>query len=105
VELEGGSQVSPRLHSGNVLVDSLAQNVPQMLDIVNVRGQCRPLHHPDPVLLQELLCNSNRVRGGIILLKHQSVGSPVLSKEWQQSWVEHIVDVALSCKRAIDHQL
>ena len=55
VVLEGANQVTPRMDSVDMVVYSTAQYVPERLNTSCVRGHGRPYHHPDSVLLQELL--------------------------------------------------
>ena len=55
VVLEHSNQVTPSLDPGNVLVDSSPQYVPEMFSTVHVRRQGRPGHHPDSILLNELV--------------------------------------------------
>ena len=99
--LEGGNQVTPGLNSKDVVLDSPAQYpkwsarlkalpnnnnspaqyVPEMFNTIHVTGHGRPGHHPDPVLLEELLHNSSRMWCGIVLLEDEPVESTILSQE------------------------
>ena len=68
VVLERGNQVTPRLDSGNVLINSFAQYVLQMFKKVCVKRQGRPGHHTDFVLLHELASNLAEIRCVVVIL-------------------------------------